>query len=477
VSALPRSTPEEQGISSAAVGRLVDALETQLRDIHSLMLVRHGHVIAEGWWAPYAADLPHSLFSVSKSFTSAAVGLAIDEGRLTLDDLVVDLLPDSVPATVSDTLGRLSVRHLLTMTTGHATDSVALTSAATPDWTRALLALPVDHEPGTHFVYDTGATFLLSAILQRLTGERLLDYLTPRLFEPLGIVGATWEQSPLGIDAGGWGLSITTEDIAKFGLLYLDGGRLDGRQVVPEQWVRLSTSLQVENGDHRAGDDWSQGYGFQFWRSQHGTYRADGAFGQFSIAFPEHDTVLVLTAGLADSQRELEVVWQHLLPVLGHEGAILDAPADRPALQERLGGLSLVPPSGAATARAASRVTGRTFLFGANAGHVASITLSTGADQTVLTVVDATGEHRVECGFESWTAGRSSLMLGADRRIAAAGAWADDDAFVARIVFTETPFSITVSLDFAVPGEVTLNVEQNVSFGPTQLLHVTGHAE
>ncbi|MCU1425934.1 MAG: beta-lactamase, partial [Microbacteriaceae bacterium] len=312
---LPRATPESQGLSSAALLRFVNALD-ELSDAHSVMLLRHGRVVAEGWWHPYAAAQPHSLFSVSKSFTSMAVGFALEEGLLALDDTVVSLLPDAAPETVSDNLAAMTVRHLLTMTTGHAEDTVGAFDEPVDDWTRVLLAAPVAHEPGTVFVYDTGASFLLSAIVQRLTGDRLLDYLTPRLLEPLGITGATWEQSPLGIDAGGWGLSLTTEQIAVFGQTLAQGGSWRGRQVIPAHWVAEATRLQVRNGDFEPGNDGTHGYGYQFWRSQNGAYRADGAFGQLCIVFAEFDTVLVLTAGLSDMQQEMNVVWEHLVPAL-----------------------------------------------------------------------------------------------------------------------------------------------------------------
>jgi len=476
VSSLPRSTPEQQGVSSAAVSRLVDALESGVPGLHSLMLLRHGHVIAEGWWRPYAAELPHSLFSISKSFTSTAVGFAVAEGLLSLDDSVVALLSDHAPDTVSDNLAAMTVRHLLTMTTGHSVDSVDAVSDDDPDWTRILLAQPVPLTPGSQFVYDSGASYLLSAIVQRLSGERLLDYLTPRLLEPLGIEGATWEQCPAGIDAGGWGLSITTEHIAAFGLTYLQGGRLGDVQVVPADWVAAATAAQVETGDHRAGDDDTQGYGVQFWRCQHGAYRADGAFGQLSIALPEHDALLVLTGGHSDKQRALTLVWEHLLPVLGTHDTLPADAEEQTRLTKRLARLTTPMPVGDAHSALAATVGGRRFVFPSNSGHLTSVTLDFAEHADTLTLVDAFGEHRVGLGHADWLGGSSAAIFGTTAAIAAAGTWTDPTSYLATIRFAETPFAVSLSFDFR-GDEVTLGLDQNVSFGNTRLLRSVGRTE
>jgi CubicO group peptidase (beta-lactamase class C family) len=473
MTSLPRSTPEAQGVSSVAIARLVDVLDRSVNDVHSLMLVRHGHVIAEGWWAPYRADAPHALFSVSKSFTSTAVGFAIEEGLLGLDDRVVDLLPDDLPEVVGDNLAAMRLRHLLTMTTGHAVDTVGLVDQGGHNWSRGLLALPVELAPGSTFVYNTGATYLVSAILQRLTGQRLLDYLAPRLFEPLGIEGAVWEQCPRGIDVGGWGLSVTTEDVARFGQTYLRGGVWNDRQVVPSRWVAAATSAQVSNSTAGPALDNVQGYGYQFWRNRHGSYRADGAFGQLSIAFPEQDALLVLTSGVQEAQVELDLVWEHLLPVLGsHETLPADAAAHA-ALTERLRALRISPPSGTASSPTAARVDGDAFTLPRNTLGLESVAVATVEGATLLTLATAAGSQQIVCGHERWVDGEAALLDATVQPIAAAGAWVDDDAYLATAQLTATPFALSIALDFR-GDEVTVNVEQNVSFGPTQLLHTVG---
>ena len=309
---LPRSTPEAQGISSTAVLVLVEAIDKNVQYPNSFMLLRHGHVVAEGWWAPYDAASRHSLYSLSKSFTSTAVGLAVAEGKLSIDDEVLKFFPDDAPAEPSGNLKAMRVSDLLRMSTGHQSEPPRTADAP---WTKTFLAHPVPFKPGTHFLYNTSATYMLSAIVQKATGLTLLEYLGPRLFEPLGIEHPTWEASPAGISTGGYGLSIRTEDIARFGQLYLQKGKWHERQLVPAAWIETATSRQTSNGSNPQSD-WDQGYGYQFWRCRHGAYRGDGAFGQYCVVLPEQDAVIAITGGLKDMQAVLNLVWETLLPAM-----------------------------------------------------------------------------------------------------------------------------------------------------------------
>src|SRR3954463_12026968 len=309
---LPRATPESQGLPTAAVRSFVETANQKINTLHSFMLVRHGKVVAEGWWKPEAADKPHVLHSLSKSFTSTAVGLVIEEGKLSLDDPVLKFFPDEAPAEPSENLRAMRVRDLLTMTGGHDTEPPR---TADQPWARSFLAHPVPFKPGTHFLYNTSATYMLSAAVQKATGQTVLDYLKPRLFDPLGIEDPTWETSPQGVSTGGFGLSVRTEDIAKFGQLYLQKGKWNGKQLVPEAWVAAATARQTSNGSNPASD-WDQGYGYQFWRSRHGAYRGDGAFGQYCIVLPEQDAVIAITSGLGNMQAVMNLVWEHLLPAM-----------------------------------------------------------------------------------------------------------------------------------------------------------------
>ena len=369
----PRSTPESQGIRSSAILAFVEAADRDICHLHSLMLLRRGAVIAEGYWTPYRANDPHVVFSLSKSFTSTAIGMLVAEGRLTVEDSVLSHFPDEAPAAPCDQLQQMRVKHLLTMTTGHHVDSTPQVRQGGPSWRRSFLALPVEHEPGTHFVYNSAATYMLSAIVQRLTGQRVVEFLGPRLFEPLGIEHPTWETSPEGIDAGGWGLSARTADIAHFGQLYLQGGLWQGRQLVERAWVHAATAFQVPNvAWGNPNPDWQQGYGYQFWRCRHGVYRGDGAFGQFCIVMPEQEAVLAITGGVADMQAVLNLLWEHLLPALG-SGPLPEDAAQAGRLADRLASLRVAPVAGQATSVCAAEVSGRTFAVAPNDDGIASI--------------------------------------------------------------------------------------------------------
>jgi CubicO group peptidase (beta-lactamase class C family) len=478
---------------------LVDALD-QIEYLHSVMVLRHGHVIAEGWWSPYAAESPHMLFSLSKSFTSTAIGLLVDEGRLSADDFVLPFFPDDAPASPSDNLKAMRVRHLLSMSTGHAEDTLGPVSlSGNPNWARGFLALPVAHAPGTHFVYNSGATYMLSAIVQRVTGQRLLHYLTPRLFQPLGIEGATWQQCPRGIDTGGWGLSIKTEDIAKFGQLYLQRGVWQGQQILSEAWVTEATSKHIDNAtpDPSQPIDWAQGYGYQFWRSQHSAYRGDGAFGQFCVVMPDHDAVIAITSGVKDMQQVLDAVWEHLLPGLG------DVKADNPLSQplpvgergqtplprgERAGAadaalklshLALTPQPGHAFSPVASRASGKRYAIEPNARGITALTFDFHLGRCTLTVHDAHGEHAIACGYRGWLPGVTTFQSDGTSHAscaasAASAAWASDEAYVIKLCYTETPFMNTLYCTFD-EDALSVVLSSHVAFGPNEPTHLQGH--
>jgi len=272
---LPRNAPEAQGVSSKAILDFVESADREISSLHSFMLVRHGHVVAEGWWKPYDAAKRHELYSLSKSFTSTAVGLAIAEGKLSLDDEVSKFFPEDMPAEPSQQLKSMRVRDLLCMSTGHESEPRFI---GEDPWTKIFLNHKVSFKPGTHFLYNTPATYMLSAIVQKQTGKPVLEYLKPRLFEPLGIENPTWGTSPQGVSFGGYGLNVRTEDIAKFGQLYLQKGKWHDHQLISPDWIAMATSKQTSNGSSPTSD-WDQGYGFQFWRCRNGNYRGDGAFG------------------------------------------------------------------------------------------------------------------------------------------------------------------------------------------------------
>jgi CubicO group peptidase (beta-lactamase class C family) len=476
---LPRATPESQGIPSEAIQRLVAGFE-HVPQPHSFMLARHGRVVAEGWWHPYRPAARHMLFSLSKCFASTAIGLAVAEGRLGLDDPVVSFFPDEAPRKRSPHLEAMTVRHLLTMTTGHAQD-VTEVSLRRRD-RRAVygfLKQPVAHAPGTYFVYNSAATFVLSAIVQKLSGQTLLEFLTPRLLEPLGIHGATWESYPnhdgAWINFGGWGLSTTTEDIVRFGQLYLQGGMWEGRALIPADWVAAATAAQVPNGPGGASD-WAQGYGFQFWRCQPaGVYRGDGAFGQLCVVMPGQGAVLAATAGLADMQAMLNIIWAELLPAMAPD-PLPEDPVATAALQHRLATLALSPAIGVAAA-GAGRPVGPTYEFPETDQRLRSISFDFNARQVTYEVARGRGRrqpHRLTYGDGVWVDGESHFEAAEPSPVAVCGAWRDANTFELTVCHYETPFIGTYRCRFE--GEaVVVTVTFNVAFGPTERAPITGH--
>ncbi len=326
--ALPRSTPQAEKVNPKGLTAYMDAVKKSGQELHSVMVVRHGKVVYEQWLGDASARQPHILNSVSKTFTALGAGFCVTEGRFKVTDKVISFFPDQLPAEISPNLANLEIRHLLTMSVGH--DAMTVTNSrqdpSVTNWATHFLAAPVTEAPGSEFDYNSLGTYMVSAIIQKVTGQKLIDYLYPRLFRPLGIVGATWTDSPQGINCGGWGLYLKTEDLAKAGQFILQKGKWNGEQLLPESWIDEMTTSHIASlpyGVKRADlkikpkdSDWLQGYGYQMWRCRHNAVRADGANGQFIIVLPEKDAVIVTTANIGDMQAEINLIWKYLLPAL-----------------------------------------------------------------------------------------------------------------------------------------------------------------
>lgn len=325
---LPRAeTPAKM---AKAADKYLAAVAESGQDLHSIMVVKDGNVVFEKWMSKGKKNEPHILNSVSKTFTSMAVGLAISEGRLSLEDKLIDIFPEHCPENPSEYLKEINVEHLLTMNCGHSTDPTRKVWDNTGEsWVKLFMEYPVTHKPGTIYCYNSLGTYVLSAIVQKVTGEKLADYLFPRLFRPLGINNVSWAESPEGINTGGWGLYLKTEDLAKMGLMILQKGQFNGRQVVPAEWIEAASAAQVPcvpagmNSDEAykmkkvaKTSDWMQGYGYQMWRSRYDSFRADGANGQYILVIPEKNAVVVTTADIQDMQAEINLIWKHIYPAL-----------------------------------------------------------------------------------------------------------------------------------------------------------------
>jgi CubicO group peptidase (beta-lactamase class C family) len=479
---LPRAQPEAQGVAAAQVLQYVEAADATVNAMHSFILVRHGHVVAEGWWAPYDRAEPHLMFSLSKSFTSTAVGLAQAEGKLNIYDPVASFFPDLAPAHPSKNQQALRIRDLLRMSSGQTYEAITpFPFDSSDNLARVFLNLPVEFKPGTHFVYNTPATYMCSAVVQKATGQSVHDYLLPRLFQPLGIGDPRWDASAQGVSFGGFGLSLRTEDIACFGQLLLQRGQWRGRQLVPAAWIDEATARQTSNGGDPAGN-WDQGYGYQFWRCPPpGVYRGDGAFGQLCVVMPPYDAVVAVTAGTADIGNELDLIWKYLLPALKDAALPADAAADR-RLAARLASLTLPLPPGSATPAAGAL--GRKFVFADNPQKLESFALQaapSGAGYTVSLRL-AGRDETFTCGAGAWARGVWELPpdvygTGGHNVIATAGAWTSPDDYALAICHYRTPITTAVRLHFA--GDACeVFMQDNVSLsGAPPLVHLTGRTQ
>ncbi len=394
---LPRSTAAEQGIDPQAIERLVDSLQALPQtEIHHLMIVRNGHVVAEGHNAPWRQGEVHTLFSCSKTLTSIAVGIAIGDNRLRLTDRVAVFFPDILPDTVSEACAALTVRHLLTM------DAGAYTPGDLPlrhsNWEQAFLSNPKlgsDHR----FRYDSFCTYMLSAIVQKVTGKTVVQYLHERLFAPLGIDEADWQLSPSGVCTGGWGLRLSLEAMAKIGQMMLNSGKWDGKQVVPAEWVADMQKVQIEWHPGKEPSDLNQGYGYQMWRClEPGVARADGAYGQYIIVDPARQLVVAIN-GISlghGPYDELKCVWQQLMP--GVKDAPLKQNAKRQlSLERKLASMSIPPLEGNATG------SGFNLSLASNELGIKSLQLISYNRQRALVVTMADGTcDSIAVGYKQW---------------------------------------------------------------------------
>lgn len=322
------------------IDKLLSEFRNNNLEIHSLMILQDGNTVFEKWFGEYSRSTLHIMNSISKTFTATAIGFAVDEGTLNLSDKVMDFFPEFKELICKNKyLGQLTIMHLLTMTSGHATDptatlfkDISLEPSLNPedskykgnmvnpgDWEKLFFSEPLLYEPGTKMEYNSLGTYMLSSIIQRVTGIRLSEYLDSRLFKPLGIDNYYWHTNPAGVDCGGWGLYLSTESMAKFGQFILQKGNWNGKQLINPMWFDIATYAYTRQppawstvNTPDKDNDWAQGYGFQMWRCRYNSFRADGAFGQYIIIMPDYNAVIITTANIEDMMKELNIIWDNI---------------------------------------------------------------------------------------------------------------------------------------------------------------------
>ncbi|PWV95195.1 CubicO group peptidase (beta-lactamase class C family) [Paenibacillus cellulosilyticus] len=453
---LPRATPEQTGIPSQAISAFLDQLKRDALEIHGFMVIRNGSVAAEGWWEPYSAELPHLIFSITKSFTATAVGFAVQEGLLNVHDKVVSYFPDELPAQPSDHLLAMTIHDLLAMATGQTGDPTEESISQGGDWVRTFFEAPIPYAPGTHFAYNSGASHILGVIVERVSGQSLQAFLAPRLLEPLGIEVAEWQKLPGGHPAGGFGLCITLEDVAKLGLLYLQRGVWNGQRLLDESWIDASSALQVSNGTE-PDNDWAAGYGYQLWRCRFDAYRFAGLFCQKCIIIPSHNMLVVLNSADWDEPKALNAVWEHLLPAVSEQSLPANVEAHQQLL-DRIAALTLSVRLGETGEKQHFFNYGTTYRLESNLAGWESIQLEEQNDRIVITVTGQDGEKQFAYGVDQWVYAGERLKSTAGRAL-----WNSEGEL--KLVQHEvwTPFSRTVTIREAEEG-MTLHIRRNVSW-------------
>lgn len=394
INELQRSTPEQQGVPSKALITLFDSLyHMPQTDIHSVIVMRHGKVVGEFYPAPFAPQYQHTQYSSSKTLVSLAVGMAIDENRLALADRVATFFPEYLPDSISANLAKMTVEDLLTMQSGIKPDW-GIRSRGT-EWIRMFLAKPVNNVPGEVFAYDSMVTYMLSAIVQRVTGKKVLDYLKEKMFNHMNITQVNWEESPEGINTGGWGLHIQSESLAKVGQMWLDGGVWEGKQLVSEEWIRQIGLKHANGGDF--------GYGYQVWMCGYPTaVRADGALGQYVIVVPEKDVVIVLTeASFTNGKPQRGLIWNRFLPQLADEP--LPASKDYEVLKKKQASYQLPVASGKENSPMMKKMDGKRIAVGKNKYGWKEISFRKEGSQLLMDIVKDGGiSYSQPAGYKCW---------------------------------------------------------------------------
>ncbi len=460
---IPRSTPEAEGISSEAISKFIEAVNASKHEMHSYMIVRHGKVVSEGWWNPYRSDLKHTLYSCSKSFTATAIGFAVSEKLLTVNDNVVSFFPDDLPEKISPNLAALKIKDLLSMTVGHEKENSAIPTK--DNWVKEFLNTPIKYTPGTKFLYNSPGTYMLSAIVQKVTGQKVVDYLKPRLFDPLGITGIDWEVSPQGINTGGWGLRLKTEDMAKFGQLFLQKGKWNGKQILPESWVEEASTtkiMQDPNASQAKKDssDWLQGYGYQMWRCRNNGYRGDGANGQYIIVLPEKDAVIAIQSETNNMQGEINLVWQYLLPAF-QDKKLAKNKAQLANLKAKAASLALPLSNINNNASYESGITGKTYAVFSNDNSLKNVRLDFTGSKLTLSLQTDSITHQIAFGNGYWEQGETTkfgpyLVARAQFnrvglspfKIAGSYTWIDDKNLELTLRYIESPHTETIRCNF-----------------------------
>ena len=475
---LPRSTPEEQGVPSKALVALFDSLHAlPLTDMHAVVVMRHGKVIGEMYPKPYAPEYRHTMYSCSKTFVGIAVGLAIEDNRLRLDDRIAAIFPELLPDSVSKDLADMTVRHLLTMASGVKPDWNMRSRGK--EWIRTFLSKPVK-EPGTQYAYDSMVSYMLAAVVQKVTGKKLTEYLQERVFTPMNVTEWAWEESPEGVNTGGWGVHIQPESLAKFGQLILNEGSWEGKQLVPAEWIREMCKKHRETG--------REVYGYHIWHcgGHDGAVRADGALGQYVISVLDKDMVVVMTeATLGNGRDQRRLIWDVLLPQIQDE----PLPANKKDYQKLLkkqDSYKLAEVKGKASSAFALNWKNKTIELGKNTFGWKSLKLNFDKKLVTMTVTETSGKsYELPFGYQQWMTTTFDAyppysitpidrFKGLEGPYYASGsyAWISKEELQLKVHYVNWVSALEMTFRLDENGKVKLNIQTNYIKNPYSIIGV-----
>ena len=441
-------SPEQAGIPSDAVLGFLNRIAQKELCLHGFLMLRHGKILAEAYAPSFNATRLHRMYSISKTFVSAAVGLMIGEGRLALTDHVAVFFPERLPEQLHQHIAAATVRDLLMMATPFNTSTYG---EYDQDWVRTFFYAQATHAPGTVFSYNTAATVVLNAIVEKLADNSLLDYMRPRLLDPIGFSQeATCILRPEGGAWGGSGVLCTARDLAKFASIFLNHGRWEGKQLLPESYVAEATAKQI---DTRVADDVSErqfGYGYQIWRTRNNGFAMIGMGGQYAICLPDKDFILIT---IADTQlvhngasEILDALWDQVYPNI-KDNAIPDDSIANTKLIHACDTLAFPPLKGAVNSSMAACITGRTYVLEDNPMKIVRLSFDFEGTNCRMHFENATGEHTFELSLGGYMAGtfpethyygaQIGTPLGHGYKCMASAAWADENTLVSKVFITD----------------------------------------
>ncbi len=462
-------TPESVGVDSVGIEKFLSVLEERKLHMHSVMGIRHGKIFFEGYYAPMTKNRKHRMYSVSKSFVSAAIGLLYDEGKISLDDKIVKYFPDQLPENPEPYLMDVTIRDMLKMSACYAESTY---NRNTPDWTKTFFNTPASHPSGTIFNYDTSATYVLDVLVERLTGKPFLEYLKDKMLRELGFSEDAWcVNAPEGISWGGSGVMCTPRDLAKLGLVFLNRGKIGDRQYISSEYIDMATSKQIDNNRTGYIDDCINGYGYGFyiWRVWRNAYTMWGMGGQYALCVPEKDMLFVITAdnqGTNDTPVIFPALWDNIItPAV--DSPLPENPAALASLNNKISTLALPIPDGNIDSSYAAKVNGVTYHLKNNQMGITKIRFELEDDTGTLYYTNSRGDKKLTFGIGKYVTSSfpetdyfGDTMLvpsGREYICTTAAVWSDPSILLVRCDIIDDYFgNLTMSFGFKKDKKVSV---------------------